>query len=179
MKIKSLIITLTATTLLFGMVGCKKEDTQAAADKTKEATGNVVDAIKSGTDKAVDKTKEIAGEAADKTKEVAGQAMDKAKEGVEAVKAGTEKAVDAVKAEAAKITTPAADDKAQSIIDQAKSLLDSGKIQEALTALDGLKGMTLSEAQEKLVASLREQIQKALADKASAGAGAIGNLLGK
>ncbi len=168
MKIKSLITILTATTLLFGMVGCKKEDTQAAADKTKDVTGNVVDAIKSGTDKAVDKTKEIAGEAADKTKEVARQVVDKAKEGAEAVNA-----------EAQKTTNPAADNKAQSIIEQAKSLLDSGKIQEALTALDGLKGMTLSEAQEKLVASLREQIQKALADNASAGAGAIGNLLGK
>jgi ElaB/YqjD/DUF883 family membrane-anchored ribosome-binding protein len=166
MKNKSLIIATTAVALVLGAVGCKKETVTKTEDTTKQAAASAVDAVKAGAETAVDKTKEVAA-----------QAVDKAKEGAEAVKAGAEKAVEAVKTEAQAITAPSSD-KAQGIIDQAKSLVDGGKYQEALTALGGLSGMTLSDAQQKIVDGLKEQIQKAISGAAAAkGAGAVGNLL--
>lgn len=90
-------------------------------------------------------------------------------------KSTVDKTADAVKEVAATVTN-----KADSIIEQAKSLVGAGKFQDALSALEGLSGMTLSDVQQKVVDGLMAQIQKALADKAAAqGAGAVGNLLGK
>lgn len=95
-------------------------------------------------------------------------AVDPAADAVQGVaadaKAGAEKAADQI----------------DSIIAKTKALIDSGKFEDALNALNGLAGMTLSEEQQKMVDSLKQQIQKALAGKATeSGASAVGNLLGK
>jgi len=97
--------------------------------------------------------------------------------------------VDAAKAEAASIadTAKATGEKAaaessgkvQELIDKAKSLVADNKFQDASGVLQQLGGMNLSDAQQKLVADLKEQIQKALVNKAAGGAGSsVGNLLG-
>jgi len=149
MKIKTGITLFTATALLALAVGCKKEEppkpveTPKTAAKDMQAIGTAV-------------------------KDLAEKGVDKAKEGAAAVKAGAVKAVDAVKTEA-KSLTASATDKAQEIISKAQSLVDAGKFQDALTALNNLKGMTLTDAQQKLVDGLKAQIQKALADKAAGG----------
>lgn len=100
------------------------------------------------------------------------QAADNAKTTVEpAVTDATKQAQDAA---------GAASSKAQEWIDKAKILLAEGKYAEASSALQQLSGLQLTDAQQKLVASLKEQIQKALAGKTSAeGASAVGNLLKK
>jgi hypothetical protein len=49
-----------------------------------------------------------------------------------------------------------------------------------LSSLNGLTGMTLSDAQQKIVDALKEQIQKAISTKAAeSGASAVGNILKK
>lgn len=95
----------------------------------------------------------------------------------EAAKAQAAKAAEAANAEAAK----AADNsKAQELIDKAKSLVAENKFADASSVLQQLGGQSLSGEQQKLVDGLKEQIQKALAAKATAAAaGAAGNLLKK
>ena len=95
----------------------------------------------------------------------------------EAAKAEAEKAAEAAKAEAAKAADNA---KTQALIDNARSLVIEGKFSEAASVLQQLAGQTLSGDQTKLVESLKEQIQKALAAKATENAaGSVGNLLKK
>lgn len=66
----------------------------------------------------------------------------------------------------------------QQLIDEAKNLIAENKFKEASTNLQQLAGQTLNAEQQKLVDSLKEQIQKALAAKAAAdAAAAAGNLL--
>lgn len=147
MKTKTFLTLLTATALLGTAVGCKKEEPAAkAVESTKEAAGDIGSAVKDLAEKGVDKTKE----------------------GAAAVKAGAEKAVEAVKAEA-KSLTASAGDQAQDLITKAQGLVNAGKYQDALTALNNLKGLKLTDAQQKLVDSLKAQVQKALADKAAGG----------
>lgn len=96
---------------------------------------------------------------------------------VEAAKPAVEKAVTDAKAAA---TTAASDAtaKANTIIDQAKALIGQNKYSDALTSLGSLSGLKLTAEQEKIVAGLKEQIQKAMAAKATTDAtGAAGNLL--
>jgi hypothetical protein len=71
-------------------------------------------------------------------------------------------------------------DTAQKWIDKAKSLIAENKFSEASSVLQQLAGQPLTAEQQKLVDSLKEQIQKVLAAKAtSEGASAAGNLLKK
>jgi hypothetical protein len=78
----------------------------------------------------------------------------------------------------------AAQAKAQSIIDQAKGLVSQSKYQDALNLLQqNLGALKLTPEQQKLVESLKEQIQKALAASAVKDAtkavGDLKNPLGK
>ena len=108
-------------------------------------------------EKALNATKETAGDVGDALKKTASDAQ----------------------AEAKKLAA-AAESKAQEAIDKAKSLVNAGKYQDALTVLNNLSGTKLTDAQQKLVDSLKAQIQKALAGKATTeGASAVGNLLKK
>ena len=141
MKNKFLIPALILSATLVSFSGCKKEE--SLTEQTKDAAGSAADALKSATETV---------------KEGAEKAVDKVKEGAEVVKEGAEKAVDKAK----ESLTPAPDG-AQTIIDKAQALVGEGKFQDALSALGGLSGMTLSEAQQKVVAGLKEQIQKGLA----------------
>lgn len=104
------------------------------------------------------------------------QAVDQTKQGVVGSAVEAAKTVADTAQAAAKDVT----DKAQVIIDQAKNLINDGKFQDALTALGGLSGMTLTDAQQKVVDGLKAQIQKGIADQASKQAGSqIENLLKK
>jgi hypothetical protein len=70
--------------------------------------------------------------------------------------------------------------KTQGLIDKAKSLIAESKFSDASSVLQQLTGQTLSGDQAKLVDALKEQIQKALAAKATDNAaGAAGNLFKK
>ena len=119
-------------------------------------------------EKAVSETKEAAGSVADAAKNLAGNAADAVKEAAGKAKEAGEKAV------------AAATDKAQELIDKAKSLVSEGKYQDALTSLNGLSSLSLSESQQKAVDSLKSQIQEAISKKTlTDGANAVGDMLKK
>ena len=125
-----------ATALLITAVGCKKEEPTA---------------------KAVESTKTAASDIGSAVKDVTAKGVEKAKEGAAAVKTGVEKAVEAVKTEVKSLTAPTTD-KAQEIINKAQSLVTAGDFREALIALNSLNGMTLTDAQKKIVAGIKAQI---------------------
>jgi hypothetical protein len=84
---------------------------------------------------------------------------------------------DAAKPEAAKAT---GNETVQMLIDKAKSLIAGNRFSDAAGVLQQLSGQSLNAEQKTLVESLKEQIQKALAAKATENAtGAAGNLLKK
>jgi hypothetical protein len=94
----------------------------------------------------------------------------------EAAKAEAARIANAAKAEAAGVVDAAKapdNTQAQGFIDKARTLVAEGKYSEAASALQELTGQTLSANQTTLVASLKEQIQKALA------AGGVGDILKK
>jgi hypothetical protein len=98
---------------------------------------------------------------------------------VEAAKPALDKAVTAITNAAAAVPA-VANDQAASIIDQAKALVGQNKYTEALSSLQQLSGMKLSDSQTAIVTTLKEQIQKAMAAKTATDAGsAVGNLLPK
>lgn len=154
MKTQKLLITLTAAAALTLIVGCDNKP----AGPTKDVTTNSASAVAPEAPKA---------------------AAIPAPAPAPAAAPAVEKAVTETKA----AVTPAANGtaaKVNGVIDQAKALIGQNKYTEALTTLQGLAGTTLSADQDKIVAGLKEQIQKAMAAKATTEAtGAIGNLLKK
>lgn len=118
----------------------------------------------------------------DAAKDASTKADSVATEAGKAIEAAKPAAEQAVK-DARVTTTAAASDasaKANALIDQAKSLMGESKYSEALNTLQQVSSLKLTPEQEKLVASLKDQIQKAMAAKATTdGAGAVGNLLKK
>lgn len=73
----------------------------------------------------------------------------------------------------------AAQAKAQEVIDQAKKLVSENKFTDALSLLQQkLAGLQLTPEQQKLVDSLKEQIQKAIASSATKGAEGLKKALG-
>ena len=154
MKTQKLLITLTAAAALTLIVGCDNKP----AEPTKDVTTNAASAVAPEAPKA---------------------AAIPAPAPAPAAAPAVEKAVTETKA----AVTPAANGtaaKVNGVIDQAKALIGQNKYTEALTTLQGLAGTTLSADQDKIVAGLKEQIQKAMAAKATTEAtGAIGNLLKK
>jgi hypothetical protein len=66
--------------------------------------------------------------------------------------------------------------KVPDLIDKAKGLVADGKYSDAAAVLQQLTGQSLTDDQQKLVDSLKDQIQKALAAKAGNAADAAGGL---
>jgi vacuolar-type H+-ATPase subunit H len=115
---------------------------------------------------------------AQETQKPTGAAVGEAQKAAETAKTTAETAVESAKATAAG-AAEAAKAKAQEIIDKAKSLVGENKYQDALNALQGLAGMSLTDEQQKIVDGLKKQIQDALAKKAAGEAtSAVGNILG-
>ena len=162
MKTYKLILPLiAATTLVLGLASCDKSETATPA--TNDAN-KAADAVKAETAKAADAVKTEAPKV------------------VDAAKAETAKVADAAKVDAAKTETANAADNGsiQGLIDKARSLVTDGKYSDATSVLQQLAGKSLSSDQQKIVDGLKEQIQKALASKATENAaGAAGNLLKK
>ncbi len=155
MKTKQISLTIAAAITL-GLAGCSRNE---------PATSGAEDASKAAVS---------AADAAAKITDAANAGAGKA---AEAAKAEAAKAADAAKAEVAKV---ADNTQAQGLIDKAKSLIAEGKLSDASSVLQQLTGQTLSGDQTKLVATLKEQIQKALtANAAENAAGNVGNLLKK
>jgi hypothetical protein len=68
--------------------------------------------------------------------------------------------------------------KANALIDQARKLVSETKYSDAMNLINQLSSMKLTPEQQKLVADLKAQVQKALTSLSSTNvSGAIGNLL--
>lgn len=106
-------------------------------------------------------------------------AADTLKQTADSVKTAAQTAVTETTTQA-KEAAATATNKAQEWIDKAKSLVADGKFSEAASALQQLTGLQITDEQQKLATSLKEQIQKALAAKAATdGASSVGGLLKK
>jgi hypothetical protein len=151
------LLTLTAAVALIA-TGCKKETPlEKAVSETKSVAASASDAAKSAASSVTDAAKNAADSAAAEAKALA----EKAKQ------AGA-KAVAAATAEG------------QAIIDKAKAFVAEGKYKDALASLNGLSGLSLTEAQQKAVDSLKSQIQEAISKKTlTDGANALGGALSK
>lgn len=164
-KLIPLILT---AALALGLASCSKDEpVTPAVGGANESVGSPADAA----GKTAEAARAEAAKAAEALKAEAASVADVAK-------AEAEKAADAAKVEAAKPAeaTKAADNaRAQGLIDEAKTLIAAGKYSDAATLLQQLGGQSLSADQTTLVASLKEQIQKALATKTAENA--AGNLL--
>jgi hypothetical protein len=115
---------------------------------------------------------------ADDTKRPVAPTTDAAQKPAETAKAVATGVAESAKAASEKVAAEASG-KAQEWIDKAKSLVADNKFSDAAAALGNLSGLSLTDAQKKVVDGLKEQIQKALAQKAaSEGASAVGNILG-
>jgi hypothetical protein len=158
MKLERILLPVTAA-FAFSFAGCSKQDaTTTAEDAQKTAPPIAEDAQKA------------AAPAADALKQTADSAK---AAGETAVSDANKQAQDA----AAAATTTS---KTQEWIDKAKGLVAENKLSEASSVLQQLAGQPLTAEQQTLVDSLKEQIQKALAAKATGeGASAVGNLLKK
>jgi len=156
MKFKQLCITLAAA-LALGLAGCSKNEP--------------VTPTANAADKAVESAKADAAKAADSAKAETAKVTDAAR--AEAAKAEAARVADPTKVEPAKAVN---NGKAQELIDKAKDLVAENRFSDASSVLQQLAGQSLSGEQTKLVATLKEQTNKALAVKA---AGAGGDLLKK
>lgn len=144
MKTNTIILTTVAVASLALITGCNKPaENNSGGDTNAIATNAMGSGVKSAAtevNKAVDATKSAAQTAAQN-----------------ATTAANSVAADA----SAKVAT---------LIDQAKTLVGQGKFQDAITALQQLQGLKLTDEQQKVVTSLKEQIQKAITAATTEGA---------
>jgi len=168
--------------------GCGKQESpapQTANDAAKAAAPaeapKVAEAPKAAD---VDKAAADLAKAAEAQKAAdAAKAAEDLKQQAAAAQAAAEKAAaDKVAADKAAADKLAADNtaKVQGLVDSANKLVGENKFADALKVLADLSGMTLTDAQKKLVDTLKEQVNKAMANKgASEAQKALGNLLPK
>lgn len=154
MKTQKIIITLTVAAAVSLMVGCeKKSEPQVNETTTKvsEQPAAMPATAPAEATKAVEAAKPVAEQAAS--------------DATAAAKAATTTA-----------TTTAADVTAKfnAVLAQAKTLMGQNKYSDALNTLQQVANLKLSPEQEKVLAGLKEQIQKAMASDA---AKSVGNLL--
>ena len=159
---------LAACIVLAVVTGCTKEqpaaDTQSQGTKTTETiktdAANAAATVKTEATQAVEAVKTEATKAVDSVKTTGPQAGDQAAAQLQA-------------------TPSPAQQEAQGLIEKAKSLIGEQKYQEAMGSLNQLTKFQLTPDQQKLVDSLKEKIESALAkattsDAASALGGALG-----
>lgn len=112
----------------------------------------------------------------DTTTKDAGKATESVATGVGKAVEGAKPAVEKAMTDAKNTATAAASEasaKAGTIIDQAKALVGQNKYTEALSSLQQLSSLKLTPEQEKIVASLKEQIQKAMSTNGAKAAGSL------
>lgn len=159
MKKQIAIITLSAVAAMFMVTGCeqKSESPSTAGGESAPESKGVAESVK----------------------EAAKPVVEEATKAYEAAKPAVEQAAKDVK-EAATTAMSDATAKANSMIDQAKKLISETKYSEAKDIVSQLTSMKLTPEQEKLVADLKAQIDKAIAALSNTNAAsAIGNLLNK
>jgi len=163
MKHKTLLLAFAAA-FAFGLAGCgKNEPATTTADDANKTASSAADAA----DKTAEAAKVEAAKVAEATKAEAAKTA-------EAAKVDAAKTAEAAKvAEGAKAVAAANYNKVQELIDKAKGLVDESKFSDASSVLQQLTGKSLTSEQQKIVDGLKEQIQKALAANAAAGAAGV------
>jgi hypothetical protein len=151
MKIKTFLSALTTCLAIVFLSGCGKTEPQPpAVGEAQKNTGTMAEQAKPAVTNAVQETKQAAQTAATNVQQAAAKATETA--------AGT---------------APVMEAQAQSLIDKAKSLVTDKKYQDALTTLNSLKNIKLTEEQQKLVDDLKTQIQKLMTTDATKTVGDI------
>lgn len=183
MKLEKISLTVAAA-LALGLASCSKnEPATSAADDASQAAGSIADAAAKTAEAAKAEAEKAVEAAKAEAEKAAAAAKAEAEKVAAAAKAEAARVAEAAKAEAASVAEAAKSTDntlAQGLIDKAKGLIAEGKYSDAASVLQQLTGQTLSADQTTLVASLKEQIQKALAAKATDNAaGSVGNLLKK
>ena len=127
-----------------------------------------------GCGKPADSNQPASGDQPAQTTKSVGEALN------EAAKPAVQEAEKAAKEAQAAATAAVAEAtaKANALIEQTKKLISETKYPDAMNLINQLSAMKLTPEQEKLVADLKAQIQKALSSLSTTNvSGAIGNLL--
>jgi hypothetical protein len=172
-----------ASALALGLTGCGKNETPGNTAETtasQAAETAKIEAAKAAAIASAEAAKANAAKADAANAEAARAEAAKVEAAkIEAARVETAR-VEAAKVEAARVEAANAASlaKAQSLIDQAKSLIADGHLSDASGVLEQLAGQSLSTDQTSQVNGLKQQLQKALVAKAATDAsGAAGNIL--